>query len=121
MAAIKNEREYEKACERMEELLALVNDEVPMNEKDSVELSLISDLVADYEDLHYQVEKPSLIEVLKHYMFENNITQTKLAELLEVSTSRVSEYLSGKSEPTLKVGRTISRKLDIDAEVVLGV
>jgi HTH-type transcriptional regulator/antitoxin HigA len=33
----------------------------------------------------------------------------------------VSEYLSGKSEPTLKIGREISRKLHIDANIVLGV
>lgn len=42
-------------------------------------------------------------------------------ELLGVSTSRISEYLNGKSEPTLKVAREISRKLKIDASIVLGV
>ncbi|MBR1774937.1 MAG: helix-turn-helix transcriptional regulator [Bacteroidales bacterium] len=42
-------------------------------------------------------------------------------QLLGVSPSRVSEYLSGKSEPTLKIGREMSKKLNIDADVVLGV
>ena len=32
-----------------------------------------------------------------------------------------SEYLSGKSEPTLKVAKEISRQLNIDANIVLGV
>ena len=47
--------------------------------------------------------------------------QTKLSELLGVSTSRVSDYLTGRCEPTLKVAREISRKLNIDADIVLGV
>jgi len=33
---------------------------------------------------------------------------------LGVSPSRVSEYLSGKSEPTLKVARDLNKKLNID-------
>ena len=54
-------------------------------------------------------------------MYEMGLTQTKLSELLNVSPSRVSEYLSGKCEPTLKVAREIIRKLNIDANIVLGV
>lgn len=34
---------------------------------------------------------------------------------------RVEELLSGKKEPTLLQARAISRKLDIDPAVVLGV
>jgi HTH-type transcriptional regulator/antitoxin HigA len=52
-------------------------------------------------------------------MFEMGLSQKKLSELLNVSPSRVSEYLNGKSEPTLKVARAISTKLNIDANLVL--
>jgi len=38
-----------------------------------------------------------------------------------VSTSRVSEYLTGKSEPPLKIARNISQKLNIDPIIVLGI
>jgi HTH-type transcriptional regulator/antitoxin HigA len=41
--------------------------------------------------------------------------------LIGVSPSRVSEYLSGKAEPTLTAAREISRKLNIDANIILGV
>ena len=54
-------------------------------------------------------------------MYEMGLTQAKLAELIGVSASRVSEYLSGKSEPTLKIAREISSKLDIDPALILGV
>ena len=35
-------------------------------------------------------------------------------------TLRVSEYLTGKSEPILKTAKDISQKLDIDPVIVLG-
>lgn len=37
------------------------------------------------------------------------------------SDARVSEILNGKSEPSLKIGRELSRQLNIDPAVVLGV
>ncbi|MGL5683447.1 MAG: helix-turn-helix domain-containing protein [Marinifilaceae bacterium] len=49
------------------------------------------------------------------------LSQKNVAEMLNVSPLRVSEYLTGKSEPTLKVARERSRKLSIDAPIVLGV
>ena len=54
-------------------------------------------------------------------MYELGLTQLSLSKLLGISASRVSEYLNGKSEPTLKVGREMNRKLGIDANIILGV
>jgi HTH-type transcriptional regulator/antitoxin HigA len=54
-------------------------------------------------------------------MYERALNQKRLSELLGVSTSRISEYLTGKSEPPLKIAREICRKLDIDPVIVLGV
>lgn len=42
-----------------------------------------------------------------------------MAEILGVSSSRVSEYLNGKSETTLKVARLLHQKLQIDPEIIL--
>ena len=49
------------------------------------------------------------------------LNQVKLSELLGVSPSRISDYLTGRCEPTLKVAREMSRKLNIDANIVLGI
>ena len=116
MAKIKTEKQYKAACSRIEELLKVVSNDTPTDDKNFLELDLISDLVADYEEEHFPIEAPSLVDVIKLRMYE-----TKLSELLNVSPSRISEYLSGKCEPTLKVAREISRKLNIDANIVLGV
>ena len=118
---IKTEKEYQAIVERVEELLQnpdhIDNDKT----KGYVELNILSDLVANYEEHYYPVNKPSLVEVIKLRMTEMGLNQKRLSELLGISTSRVSEYLNGKSEPTLKVARAISVKLNIDASIVLGV
>ncbi len=115
------EKQYKVSCERIEELLQIVGNETSENDRNFIELDFLSVLVADYEEKYFPVVSPNLEDVLKLRMYELGITQNKLAEILEVSPSRISEYLNGKSEPTLKVARTISKKLNIDATVVLGV
>ena len=121
MAKIENNIQYEWAVKRVEELLPLVTDDTPLTDPNSIELELLSNMVADYSEEHFAIGSPSLMDVIKLRMYEMGITQSGLAQLLGISPSRVSEYLSGKSEPTLKIGREISRKLHIDANIVLGV
>jgi HTH-type transcriptional regulator/antitoxin HigA len=41
-------------------------------------------------------------------MYERGLNPKNVSELLGISTSRVSEYLTGKTEPTLKIARKIS-------------
>ena len=77
-------------------------------------------MVAEYEEIHYPISKPSLIDVIKLRLYEKGINQSKLAEMLGLSNARVSEIMNGKSEPSLKIGRLISQKLDIDPAIVLG-
>ena len=121
MAKIKTEKQYHAACARIDELLKMVNNETPEDDKNLLELDLISDLVADYEEENYPIAAPTLVELIKLRMYEMGLTQTKLAEMLGISTARISEIITGKGEPSLKTGREISRKLDIDPAIVLGV
>ncbi|MDO9633659.1 MAG: helix-turn-helix domain-containing protein [Paludibacter sp.] len=121
MTKIKTELEYKVTSQRIEELLRLVDNNTPQNDKYLIELNILSNLVADYEDNHYPIQSPDLIDMIKLRMYEMKINQLRLSKLLGVSPSRVSEYLTGKSEPTLKVARKLSKKLKIDANIVLGV
>lgn len=118
---IRTEKEYNTIIERIETLLQDTDNIENKEAKGFVELNLLSDLVADYEERTYPVKKPLLVEAIKLRMAEMGMNQKRLSELLGVSTSRVSEYLTGKSEPPLKVAREISVKLGIDAAIVLGV
>lgn len=118
---IENESQYNWAMGRIEELLPKVNDETPDNDPNSIELYLLSSLVQDYEDVNYPIGTPSLIDVLKLRMYEMGLTQAGLAKKIGVSPSRICDFLSGKSEPTMQVGRRISKELNIDPAIVLGV
>ena len=121
MTKINNEKEYKLACDRINELLKVVNGQTPLTDPNMIELNLISDLVADYEELHYPVKPLSLAETIELRMYEMGLTRTNLSEMLNLSKSTISDILNGKREPTLKTARDISRKLNIDASVVLGV
>ena len=121
MAQIKSEAAYRAAMKRIDELLKVVNDTTQTDDPNYLELDMISDMVEEYEDAHYPISKPTLIDVIKLRLYEMGINQSKLAEMLGLSNARVSEIMNGKSEPSLKIGREISRKLNIDPAVVLGV
>ncbi len=115
-----SKEEYEVLNYRMEELLKVVNNETPTTDRFFIELDLISDLIAEYEEEHYPIPTPTLAETIRIRMAEMNLNQKTVSELIGVSPSRVSEYLNGKSEPTLSVARTICQKLNISADIALG-
>lgn len=121
MTRIENEAQYIWAEKRLEELLPFVDDNMSQDDPVYIEFVLIGNLVADYSEEHYPIGEPTLVEVIKLRMYEMGLTQASLGKLLHISPSRVSEILSGKSEPTLKLARAISLTLNIDADIVLGV
>jgi HTH-type transcriptional regulator/antitoxin HigA len=120
MVEIKSESQYEAIMGRIEELLIQVNNDTPVTDRYYLELDVISQLAEEYEENHYPVEVPTLPEIFRYEMAERGISQKELAELLNVSPSRISEYMTGKSEPTLKVAKLLHQKLDIEAEILLG-
>lgn len=117
---IKTEKQYNIVIERIEELLKNSENIENTEAKGYIELNFLSDMVADYEEANHPVSLPSLVDAIKLRMHEMKLNQVKLSGILGVSTSRVSEYLTGKSEPPLKVARDISVKLNIDPLIVLG-
>ena len=52
---INNREEYDWAVQRVEELLPLVDDDTPISDKNSLELERLSNMVADYSDLHFSI------------------------------------------------------------------
>lgn len=120
MTRIENDKQYEAAMTRIEQLLKVVNDDTPEDDINSVELVLLSGLVADYEDLKYPIDKPTLPEVLKLRMFEMGLTQSELAAMLDMNQSKISEILAGKSEPTLRQARRMAQSLSISPAILIG-
>lgn len=121
MEKINNEIEYQAALRRIKELDDLVDDDNYVMDANAKELDMLVDLVEEYEDIYYPIDKLSLVETIKLRLEEMNLSQAKLAQMLGISPSRMSRILTGKSEPTLKMGRIISQKLNIQPEIVLGI
>lgn len=118
--AIKTEEQYKVACTRIEELLKVVSNSTPADDRNIIELDMLSDMVADYEESHFPVESIEPGQLIKFGIEEKNITQKELAQKLNLSTSRINDFINGRSVPSLKVAGNICRILDISPELMLG-
>ena len=121
MAQLKNEEAYNAAMQRIEELLRIVTDETPVSDPNYQELDILSDMVAEYENIHYTFAKPKLPDVIRLRMYERSLTQAAVARMLGISPSRMSELMHGKMEPSYQLSRDLCLKLNIEPAIVLGV
>ena len=112
--------QYEFALNRIEELLPLVTDETSLSDPISVELEIVSDIVETYEKIHFPIDKPSIGDLISISIEEKGMTQKELAKELGISPSRVSEYINGKSEPSLRIARALCTILGIAPAAILG-
>ncbi len=55
MAKINTEIQYKKSIERIDELLQIVDNKTPEYDKNYIELDLLSDIVAEYEEEYLPV------------------------------------------------------------------
>ncbi len=113
--------QYEFAAARVEELLPIVDDNTPANDRNAVELSMMSDIVIAYEKEHYPIEKPTVAELIELSLEEKGMTQKQLANEIGISPSRINDYISGRSEPTLRIARLLCRILNIQPSAMLGI
>ena len=111
--------QYEYAQERIEELLPVV-DGYDVNDRRAVELSVLSDIVIEYEKEYFPIDKPTVGELIADGLSDKSMTQKDLAETIGVSPSRVSEFVSGKAEPSLKQARLLCQTLGIQPALMLG-
>lgn len=76
-----------------------------------------------YEDevlgLKPQKEPETIAEAVELKMFENKMSQTKLAEELGLAKSKLSELLSGKRKPDVQFLKVLYKVLKIDAGFLL--
>ena len=57
-----SQEQYEFALARVEELLPLVNDNTPANNKNAIELSVMSNIVIAYEKEFFSILKPTVFK-----------------------------------------------------------
>ena len=86
-------------------------------------LAAMAESAEKYEDevlgLQPRKEPQSIVEIVALKMFENKMTQAKLAEELGVGKSKISEILAGKRKPDLPFLKGLHKVLKIDANFLL--
>lgn len=112
--------QYEFALARIEELLPVVDDNTPSNDRNAIELAMMSDVVIDYEKEHFPIARPTVAQLIQCSLEEKNMSQKQLASEIGVSASRISDYITGRAEPTLKIARLLCTTLDITPAAMLG-
>ena len=113
---IKNKKQYDDALER---IYALMQKNLKPNSNEADELEVLSILVEKYEDKNYYIGPPTPIEAIKFRMEQMGLTKKDMVKYLGYR-SRVSEIFSGKRQLTLKMIKTLHKKLGVPAETLLG-
>lgn len=111
--------QYIYAVKRVNTLLLAVTEETASDDDSRIELELMTKIVALYEENHDRIEALSVAELIRYGLEKKNMTQRTLASSLGVSSSRISDFLRGRSEPSLSVAGKICKILDIPTDVML--
>lgn len=121
---IRSEAQYKQVMALMEKFIekATANGgfgSLSAPEKD--ELGRLSLLAEQYEDnvLKIMPLPVTISAVVQHKIKEMNITQAKLAALLGLGTSKLSQILSGKREPDVTFLKAVHNKLGISGDFLL--
>lgn len=109
LLTVRNEREYNAAVKRMNELL----DEIGTNEKHPLYglLDTLGTLIHAYEEEHFPIPESTGAEILRFLMDENGMTQSDLSEI--GSQGVVSEILNGKRELNIRQVRVLAKKFKV--------
>ena len=109
LLTIRNERDYNAAVKRMNELL----DEIGTNEKHPLYglLDTLGTLIHAYEEEHFPIPESTGAEILRFLMDENGLTQSDLPEV--GSQGVVSEILNSKRELNVRQIRSLAKKFKV--------
>lgn len=121
---IRNEAQYTQVMALIESFIKKATDGGGFNSLSTVEsdeLSTLSQLAENYEDnvLKIMPLPVTINAVVQHKKKEMNLTQAKLAEVLGLGTSKLSQILSGKREPDVPFLKAVHVKLGISGDFLL--
>ena len=113
LLTIRNEREYDVAVERMNDLL----DEIGTDESHPLYslLDTLGTLIQAYEGEHHSIPEAKGADILRFLMDEHGLNQSELPEV--GSQGVVSEILSGKRELNVRQIRALAKRFKVSASV----
>lgn len=124
---IKNDLEYQSIMAKIEVFLQKATKNggfQSLNPDEVKELQRLSISAESYEDNVLKImpltRKPdSLSDMLNLKMFELKYKQRDLANLLEITPTRLSEVMNGKRKVNMDLAKKLYQKLNIDPKFIL--
>ncbi|HWD88667.1 MAG TPA: helix-turn-helix domain-containing protein [Mucilaginibacter sp.] len=121
---IRNEAQYNQVMNLIEVFIKKATDGggfSSLSAAETEELSELSLLAAQYEDdvLKIMPLPITISAVVQQKISEMNITQAKLAEMLGLNTSKLSQILNGKRDPDVPFLKAVHDKLGISGDFLL--
>ena len=121
---IRNEAQYNQVVALIEKFIAKATEQGGfsfLSAQEQEELGCLSVLAEQYEDnvLQLMPLPVTINSVVQHKIKELNLTQAKLAEMLGLGTSKLSQILNGKREPDVMFLKAIHSKLGISGDFLL--
>jgi HTH-type transcriptional regulator/antitoxin HigA len=113
IAPIRNEKDYQKALERLEDIF-----DAKKGTEQGDELEILSILIDRFENENFPIGMPDPIEAIKFRMEQMGMKQKDLAEVVGFK-SRVSEILNKKRKLNLDMIRKLNTTLHIPTEVLI--
>lgn len=94
-----------------------------LSKREEKELEKLTLLANDFEKMNLLPNsfKLSLNFIIMQRLDELNINQSKLAEILDTTASKISKILSGRQEPDIHFLKAIHHHLGIDGNLLLEV
>ena len=110
---IKTEEDYNEALERLEVIF-----DATENSPEGDEVQILGMLIENYENEHFPIGLPDLIEAIKFRMEQMGYTQADLAGIIGLK-SRASEILNRKRKLSLEMIRQLHEKMNIPTDVLI--
>ena len=119
--AIASKKAYHETMVAVYELMN--KGEANLTAKELRTLAAMAKAAEEYEDkilgLKPAKEPQTITELLEQKMYENKMTQAKLADTLGLGKSKLSEILSGKRKADVTFLKAVYKKLKVDPAFLL--
>ncbi len=119
--AITSKKDYHETMVAVYDLMN--KGEANLTAKELKNLATMAKAAEEYEDnvlgLKPAKEPQTITELLEQKMYENKLTQAKLADTLGLGKSKLSEILSGKRKPDVPFLKAVYKKLKVDPAFLL--
>lgn len=110
---IRNEADYKKALERLEDIF-----DAKRGTDEGDELEILAMVIDNYENESFPIDMPDPISAINFRMEQMGLKQKDLVKMIGFK-SRVSEIMNRKRKLTLEMIRKLHTDLNIPTEVLI--